>query len=213
MYSLINEYRGAILQTFRREYVNEYLNLLVEDPEQVRCGNYQREYRRIWRLNQMRLSAAQWRVYFERLGNLLANRGHLRRQEDRLEYLRGVLREIFQVRNGRRVLAFSACTKLFHIVFPRTPIFDSRVCEFYHWQAGDGEFERRLEGYVDFYQGVTTEYRRIRREGLLAQAIEAFRQQFDTNQLTDEKIIDFLIWSWVGIGRSMGFFNGRVALR
>ena len=63
--------------------------------------------------------------------------------------------------------------------------------------------EKRLQRYLDSYQFLRNEYRRVLEQGLLAHGITRFREQFPVRaRYSDCKIIDTLIWKYVSFLRS-----------
>jgi hypothetical protein len=168
---------------------------------------YQRNYRRIWVLNRLGLVNEQWNVYFQRMAMLLQDPPL--DLDTWLEELRTLAYQLYNIPGGRQVLAFSSCTKLAHIVNNHLPIYDSKVASFYLWRPPGGNvFEKRIQLFLGFYERLTEEYGRVIREGLLDDAIEAFRHQFATQGCTDERIIDLLIWSWVRFCEEQSLVGG-----
>jgi hypothetical protein len=92
------------------------------------------------------------------------------------------------------------------------PIYDSKIAAFYLWQppAPSESFDVRVERYLEFYKGLWHEQRRILRDGVLRRAINQFKRRFDAHRCTDEKIVDFLIWHWVGQCQNNGLAGGQI---
>ncbi len=117
--------------------------------------------------------------------------------------------------NGRQSLQCSFATKLLHMVNPNAPIYDSLVAAFYFFQepGRNKPLGQRIAAYVAFHTFLAEEYRRILANGLLAASIQAFRQQFNPQHFTDEKVIDSLLWTYVALLRSGGVTSGTIIYR
>ena len=77
-----------------------------------------------------------------------------------------------------------------------------------------GKHERKLENLLASYRFLVKEYDRILREGLLADALHAFRRHFSLPPLySDYKIIDTLIWKFVPFLESGALRDGSVVYR
>ncbi len=211
MYSLINKHIDRLLtEGFRPEYLPEYFNLLVENPEKVRTNEYQRTYVTTWKLGRLGFDDRHWGEYFNRMYNLLQNPPS--NSEAWLKELHDLASSLYQIKTKRlrNVLPFSACTKLAHIVNNHLPIYDSKVAAFYLWSPTAARaFERRIMDHLEFYNKLLLEYAKVIQTGLLNEAIEEFRRRFYSRVCTDERILDFLIWSWVGFCRRQGVSGRR----
>jgi hypothetical protein len=99
-------------------------------------------------------------------------------------------------------LQFSFASKLAHMIDPRLPVYDRFVAAFYFYvaPAGDGQFEARLVELMGFYNFLRHEYARVLGERLLSGAIQKFRERF-TDDIPDERIVDWLLWAWVSLLR------------
>jgi hypothetical protein len=95
------------------------------------------------------------------------------------------------------LLRQSCCIPLIHGL----PIYDSLVARFFLFEApsSDRPVEERITKLTAFHDFLGTEYARVIKGGQLASAIAAFRQRFNPQQHTDEKIIDWLIWTLVSL--------------
>lgn len=71
----------------------------------------------------------------------------------------------------------------------------------------------RIAEFVVFHNFLQVEYNRILNNGLLANSIQAFRQQFNPQCFTDEKVIDSLIWGFVVLLMNGGRINGQILYR
>jgi hypothetical protein len=62
-----------------------------------------------------------------------------------------------------------------------------------------GESEERLAKLTRFYEFLKAEYARVLKDGLLDKSIQEVRHSFPNSKLTDEKIIDSLIWAFINL--------------
>jgi hypothetical protein len=112
---------------------------------------------------------------------------------------------------GERKLHFSFSTKMAHMLRPSWPVYDSLVARFYFLPEAEGGFDEKLSALMTSYAFLRGEYQRVSREGLLASAIDAFRERFDIDQtLTEQKIIDTLIWRFAAMLDSGALKSGLV---
>ena len=144
-------------------------------------------------MNQARLCDEFYNAYFELLDRL-------RREPLDNVGVENVTRELLNVpaqNNGRRMLHFSFASKMVHMLCPDRPIYDNKVKRFYFLpEHGSGEVNNRLRGLINSYEFLVGEYQRILTQGLLAPAIEGFRERFQV-PFSDQKVIDTLIWTFV----------------
>jgi len=199
MYYLINAYSEAVVGAIKQYHVTEY-NWLIENLEHCQNPNYQRRYRRYWRMNAARLSPEFYNAYFTALNDAQA-------QQPAVGHLVGELYQVPAHNNGRQSLQFSFATKLVHMVDPTTPIYDSLIAAFYFFpgvNAINANVEQRIGALCEFHNFLHEEYSRIIDDHLLDPAIEAFRHGFNADAFTDQKVIDSLLWGFVSILRNGG---------
>jgi hypothetical protein len=191
MYSLINHYAPVIVRSIPATHVSDY-EWLVQNVGQVDSQDYQSRYRKFWAMNAAQLSPAFYSVYFGALAKAAV-------EVPSLEGLSKTLHGASARQNGKQSLQFSFATKLLHMVDRCAPIYDSKVAKFYFFQPlpAEGELAARINRFVAFHTFLVGEYARVLNCGLLRGAIQAFRQQFNPTQLTDEKCIDSLLWAFV----------------
>ncbi|SRR6266481_3967951 len=84
---------------------------------------------------------------------------------------------------------------------PHLPIYDSQVAAFYFFQfpSTNINVDKRIDRLEAFHNFLINEYARIIKDGLLKLAIQVFNKRFNQWHLTEEKIIDSLIWQYVNI--------------
>jgi hypothetical protein len=207
MYDLINAHIQTILGTIPQNHVTEY-DWLIQNLNQCVTPQYQARYKNYWRLNAARLSADYCNVYFQALH---AAQRHPITVANLAHQLYGTPTH----GNGRRSLQFSFATKLLHMVSPDTPIYDSLVAAFYFFQEPERNLAlaQRIGVLAAFYIFLGQEYQRICTNNLLSVSIQAFRQQFNPRQFTDEKVVDSLLWAFVALLRQGGVTNGTITYR
>jgi len=207
MYDLITTYVQAVLKTIPSSHVTEY-DRLIQNLQQSGTHQYQAIYRNYWRLNAARLSANYYGVYFQALQAAQAN-------PPTLENLALQLYATPTHAGGRRSLEFSFATKLLHMVNRHVPIYDSLVASFYFFQEPNRvqPLNQRVATLSAFHAFLICEYARVLRNGLLTQAIQQFRQQFQPQHFTDEKVIDSLIWAYVRLLNNGGQINRQITYR
>jgi len=172
--------------------------------------DFQRTYRKYWRLNAARLGTQFVSAYFAYLEKL--------KRTDHI-VLERVVQDLFRVPthgDGRQALQFSFASKMLHMLRPRLPVYDSMVEAFFFLPFGrqSEKTERKIERLLESYRFLTTEYGRVLQEGLLRPAITIFRTRFRVgSNYTDEKIIDTLIWKFVSFGRSGAIRDGAIRYR
>ena len=193
-YEIINRNIARILGNVDEDLdIRTYLNLLdrLRIVDVARDPHFQGKYCRYWRLFGAGLSQNFRSEYFELMEEL---RGRP------LPSIREVTRILYEVPSnsgGRRTLQFSFASKLLHTLDPHRPIYDSMVATFYGFSVPNMTkgFEGRLQVFLAFYDFLVAEYKNVLTTQVLEQPIAIFRHQFSvSNEYTDEKIVDTLIW-------------------
>lgn len=204
MYNLINNHIQQILQSIPDDHVTEY-DWLINNLQQVQTNNYQSRYKIYWGLNAARPSNSFCKAYFDHLHAGLSGSTIL------IGTLANDLYQI-QIHKNRYTLQFSFCSKLCHMMNTQMPIYDAMVRDFYFFKEPSYwlKIQQRIDRYVQFHQFLVSEYGRILNNNLLSMSIQAFRQQFNPQQFTDEKIIDSLIWAFVSLQKNSAAGNRPV---
>lgn len=203
MYSVICKFRKLIVAAISSQEVAEY-EWLQQNTAKARTPQYQARFRNFWTMNVARLSDGFYASYFGLLSNSATQS-----LTNLCETLHGAsLRS-----DGRQTLQFSFATKLRHTLDPHLPIYDSRVARFFLFREppSDLPLEERISRLMVFYDFLRTEYARVINDGLLVSAVSDFRQQFNPSQHTDEKIIDWLVWAFVGLADNGALLKSEVA--
>jgi hypothetical protein len=85
---------------------------------------------------------------------------------------------------------FQFAAAMSHTINPRLPAMRNSVSRFFGFPEGICSRTEEMEQY----DVLVDEYRRVLSCGLLKPAIDGFRLALSTESLTDEAIIEFLIW-------------------
>ena len=204
MYGVIDLHRDRILDTIAQGETGQYRWLRV-NRERAGEAEYQRRYRSYWAMNAARLSASFYTAYFDAL--------------KAAEIQNGTLKDLCKLlcvasvrQNGTQTIQFSFATKLQHTVNPVLPIYDSRVARFYLFQEPSSDMPQpaRIDRFVAFNDFLVREYARVIGEGYLSRSIQSFRNRFDAANVTDEKIIDWIIWAFVGFADKGALLSGNI---
>jgi hypothetical protein len=203
MYDLINANIGIVLQFIANDpaTVTGYDDL-VENIQQVATQPYQDSYGVYW---VMQYPDSTWRkVYFQELETALLDPASP-------PNLTALAMKLYTTPTNAKGQSnqFSFITKLVHMVDRHSPIYDSRVAAFYFFKRPDSG-PGQIQEYVDFHAFLVREYRRVIQNGLLCHSIQSFRQRFRPQHFTDERIIDVLIWGYVGLLQSGALTSGRI---
>jgi hypothetical protein len=209
MYDLINRFAQTVVGTIPREHVTDY-EWLLQNVGKASTPDYQKGYRRFWAMNAAQLSPAFYAAYFGTLAAAVS-------QPPTLSSVAQTLHAASSRQNGQKSLQFSFATKLLHITNPHLPIYDSQVAAFYFFVEPDrnpkdpNDFQRRLSKFVTFHDFIKQEYARVLQNNLLATAIQEFRSRLNPKHFTDEKIVDSLIWAFVGLLWKGALQKGQIA--
>jgi hypothetical protein len=195
MYILINRFAEAVVGFIPHNHVADY-EWLLQNTAQVTTPDYQKKYRLYWAMNVAQMSPLFYAAYFRTLDIAM-------KQTVTLREVAQILYDASARRDGRQSLQFSFATKLLHMTNPSLPIFDSQIAGFYFFQeAATGlNLQQRIDGFAAFHDFLVNKYARVLKCGLLAEAIQEYRCQLKPQHVTDEKIVDSLIWAFVGLLR------------
>jgi hypothetical protein len=207
MYDLINQFAQTVVGTIPPEHVTDY-EWLLQNVGQASTPDYQRRYRRFWAMNAAQLSPAFYVAYFGAL--IVATKESMT-----LGDAARILYDASARRDGRQSLQFSFATKLLHMTNPVLPIFDSQIaCFFFFQEASTGaNLQQRIDGFLAFHDFLVQEYERVLRCGLLAKTIQEYRRQLQPQRVTDEKIVDSIIWAFVGLLRKGALPKRQITYR
>jgi hypothetical protein len=177
----------------------EYSWLIANEANAVSV-EYRRKYSSFWSLNAAMLGDSYKYEYFSLLTDKIATRNSDVFSEG---YLRDIALRLYDVPvngAGKQALQFSFATKLVHMVFPHAPVYDAKIAAFYHFKPLDSDrpVNERITNFLDFYLFLREEHKRILYNGLLESSIKKFRLRFEAESFTDEKIVDSILWAFVG---------------
>lgn len=212
MYDLINQFAQTVVSAIPPDHVTEY-EWLLQNVDRVTMPDYQERYRRYWAMGVARLNAAFYATYFNELSLAM-------RQAPSLQVLSQTLHVASTNSKGRQSLQFSFATKLLHMTNQQLPIYASEVAAFYFFQEPEikkpkepQDLQRRIGVFVTFHDFLRQEYARVFKNNLLATAIQEFRVRLKPQRFTDAKIVDSLIWRFVGLLWKGALMNGIVTYR
>lgn len=207
MFELINRHIDSILDSISEKHVSDY-EWLMTNKHNIGY-QYKKRFRSFWQLNAALLSDEFCDEYFIELQNSI---------EKGLTDLREVTEKFYKVpsnKKGVNKLQFSFCTKLCHVVNPCFPIYDAMIRDFYFFVEPNRKLplSMRIEEFIFFHEFLIDEYRRIITEKLLDNAINSFYTKFQSHIFTTEKVIDSLIWAFVGFLKGGGIVSKGVIYR
>jgi hypothetical protein len=205
MYDLINANIGIVMQAIAKDptLVSDY-QWLIDHLQDVATQQFQDKYVSYWG---MQFPDLAWRkVYFQELETALLKPANP-------PNLTVLATKLYTTPTNARGQSnqFSFITKLVHMVDPHSPIIDHRVAAFYFFQRPDSG-PTQIQECVDFHAFLVREYHRVLQNGLLCHAIQVFRQQY-AQPFTDERVIDLLIYGYVGLLESGALTSGRIVYR
>lgn len=208
MYSLINKYKNQIIEQIGNTHVGDY-DWLLDNLGKKNVSidlDYKRRYRRFWAMNAALLPDDFLDVYFKYLEDNKNN------QNVNLKEVCEYLYEFPTDKKDNKSLQFSFATKLVHMVTPNMPIYDRMIKDFYFLPGLQikSNFQRRLLHYILIYDFLKEEYQRILDGNYLQEAIQTFRNQLKPKTFSDEKIIDSLIWQFVGMAKKGAFIIKKI---
>ena len=97
---------------------------------------------------------------------------------------------------GAHSLQFSFITKLINLNDPNRPIYDryvARVFAFNPPQGGD--LHVRIEVFLKFYSEIESTYCWLSKDETIRAMLKDFDNKFPINKLSDNKKIDFIVWT------------------
>lgn len=183
MYNIIeNNIQEIILKNSNllNEHFSKYEQLLIHANNKLHVDEitkiaFKKEFRTFWSMNVARLDEAFYETYFS------------------LTDIYSPIDALHTLKERHNKYQYSFSTKFYHtFINTKAPIYDSRVKLFY--LLPDASFEN----FGDQYSFLVKEYERVLKNNLLKNPINSVRKEFNLSALvTDEKIIDSLIWMYV----------------
>ena len=107
---------------------------------------------------------------------------------------------------GRHSLFLSFATKLLHTLDNSKPIFDAEVSAVINKRVTGNIKEEKIKSAKDIYAYLENLYLVLVGNEKIQEVIKEFRAKFsvDTKRITDQKVLDFLIWSLGKLKRRNG---------
>jgi|GEM_PF-3031753 len=193
MYNMLNANITAILNVLNQTragspqyHVAEYQWLLNNFTSTLSPG-YKQRYANYWGMNPF-FPATALPAYFSLLTAASAHKP--------VSYANALM-AFYPV--SRRIDK-SFISKLCHTCSPHLPLIDSYISNFYFFSQPPLGLSvlNKVAFYDGFHRFLQAESKRVLTTGVLTPAINAFRAYFSAtpSAITDEKIIDSLIWGW-----------------
>lgn len=201
MYTTINKNIDKLLKLIDPvKDIGNYIWLLenIRNTDVTVDKGFQTIYQDYWGLTNAGLSSAFIAAYFKHLQFLKMN--------PRIIDVKTVATTLYGIPthiDGSKSLQFSFASKMVHMLCPNLPIYDHMLEMFFFLpeKRSGKDFESKLANLHSSYLFMVDEYRRIIEKGLLRTAIESFRSYFKSKDscstISDEKIIDTLLWNFV----------------
>lgn len=180
--------RKEIIENVDQEIIDVYLWLknAYEKGNVKKNLVFQFVFRSYYGLDRTGLSEAQKTKYFELLS---------KKETD----LKTILRELYELPNlmNRNAVQFSFATKLLHTIDNSKPIFDAKVSAVIHRAVTGNGVEERIESAEKIYTYLENLYSRLAGNEKVQGVIKRFKSRFGLGprSMTDQRILDFLIWS------------------
>lgn len=209
MYKLINHYIAIFTQNINLEqHFHDYKELkrLHISANIAENEDYQGKYAQYWGMNGAGLNQSFRHQYFILLQRIRNN------NQLSLTEIVDTLYNYPINDEGTQKIQFSFATKLLHTVDNTTPIYDSFINAFYFFPPinNNNNYEFRKNQYMNLYSFLKKEYKRILDNDLLLPSMTLMKSRFQINELTDYKIIDSIIWSFVKYLKQGGIENGNI---
>lgn len=209
MYTLINDHAQWLSERFDGRSVARYRNTLTADRNK-------QDFKSFYGLNGAHLSADFLERYFEvldskKIGNVELGKDSASAAED-AGRIAAYLATIPSNGNGYKI-QFSFSTKLLHTINPDCPIYDSHIADFYFfppvWNLRDNG--AKLQAYKNQYIFLIQEYKRIKENNLLDEAISVFQQNIEGfSEISYIKQIDFILWRFTAELRNGALLENTV---
>lgn len=184
----IYERREKILENINQESVNVYLWLKDEYKKDNIKNNlvFQFVFRSFYGLDRAGLSYEQKARFFE----LMAEKD---------QCLRTILEGLWKLPTlkKKKTIQFSFATKLLHTIDNKRPVFDTEVSTVIHKVVAGNNKDDKTRSAERIYDYLIHLYTQLIKDKQVQKVINEFKTNFSIKgqNMTDEKILDFLIWS------------------
>lgn len=210
MYQFINENIIKVLKIIdRKRNIDPYL-LMMQIFNEGSVSNNQRYktiYRKYWQLNAARLSDHYCNHYFQVMED------YRYKEHRNIEDVVKALYDVPSNAKGKRTIQFSFATKLLHTLDNKRPVYDSLIGDFYFFPQikPTWEYKKKLTAYLQAYDFLQQEHKRVLDNHLLSESIGKFREHFGLPQAyTDHKIVDTLLWKFAAYVRMGAIMRGDI---
>ncbi|MCX6720336.1 MAG: hypothetical protein NTW11_00835 [Candidatus Staskawiczbacteria bacterium] len=181
--------QDEILLKITQESVDVYLFLKNEYKKGNIKNNtlFQFVFRSFYRLDNAGLSDEIKNHYFELMAEGKNN-------------LEDILLELYEFKNSKnqKTIQFSFATKLLHTLDNSKPIFDAEVSRVFHKSRQGKTKDEKIKSCVSIYEFLKSAYSDLLQDEKIKKIILKFRSDFnveDKNEMSDTKVLDFIIWS------------------
>lgn len=102
-----------------------------------------------------------------------------------------------QTLEGKNTIQFSFATKLLHTIDNNKPIFDSGVSILTNIKPKGSDRDTKIRSRIEMYESLEKLYAELKEDYKIKKVISKFRSKFkaDDKQISDTKILDFIMWS------------------
>lgn len=209
MYRLINKNIDLLLDGISKEdHVDPYISIRESfENRRNNSAEFKATYRKFYQLNAARLSNEFCESYFSLLEE---NRNN---KNIDIESITNSLYELESNSKGTHAVHFSFASKLVHTIDNAFPVYDSMIASFYFLPDIKPKWnkDRKIQEYLDSYQFLVAEYRRVIENNLLKSAVDKFRERFSVGvEYSDVKLIDTLLWRYTALLKSGAVRNGHI---
>jgi len=181
--------QDKILSNITQESVDVYLFLKKEYKKGNIKNNtlFQFVFRSYYRLDNAGLSDKLKVRYFELMAEGKNN-------------LEDIILELYEFKNSKKqkTIQFSFATKLLHTLDNSKPIFDAEVSRVFHKSRQGENKNEKIKSCLDIYKFLESMYSDLLKDEKIKKIILKFRAEFnvkDKNEVSDTKVLDFIIWS------------------
>ena len=110
-----------------------------------------------------------------------------------------ILRELHEIPTKRnlKTIQFSFATKLLHTIDNHLPIYDAEASRILGVRVSGKTKDEKIKSCIGTYKKMKSIYLEILNDKEILKLIKKFKEKFKLkeNEITNEKILDFIIWS------------------
>jgi len=185
--NIINN-QSKILSNINDESISVYIFLKNEYKKGGIKENtlFQFVFRSFYRLDNAGLGDEIKNKYFKLLSNKNVN-------------LEMILCELYEIPTKRnlKTIQFSFATKLLHTIDNHLPIYDAEASRILGVRVSGKTKDEKIKSCIGTYEKMKSIYLEIIDDKEILKLIKKFKERFKLkdNEITNEKILDFIIWS------------------